>query len=232
MKKEVDFYNFPIELLRGVFSGETPKDEFLMNILKFHIYGKYLEMPYAEFDETAQQRFSRCAKFWECPLPNEIVHSFFEDAETIYNSLAHSRVKTGISISIFWQFLKDYKTEMEWNCLLAILALKSLVMQRMYCKSTNNSFFARMNGFATINEYLENGRCELKEHRRRNLFIELQTNWNLKYYARHIDGFYFSFRISKEKLMKIAEDKKMENKKKRLQNQEKELLEKLRNQKI
>ena len=230
MNKEVEFYNFPIVLLRGVFSGETCKDEFLLNILKFHIYKKYLEMPYAEFDETARQRFSRCAKFWGCTIPSEIINPFFEDAETIYNSSAHSRVKTGIKISTFWEFMNEDKSELEWNSFLAFLALKSIILFGKFRQSTNDMLFARMNGFATVSEYLENGRCELKEFRRKKLIDNLEVNWNLKYYARQIRGFYFGFDISLKELITIVESKRAGSKKKKIDEEKKRILQEIRNQ--
>lgn len=228
MTKKVDFYNFPIELLQGVFSGKQSEVEFLLNILKFHIFKKYLELPDSEFEQTEEQRFSRCAQMWGFLIPRELLEEFFNDAESLYYSLDHSKVKTGISIATFKEYFNNSKTEFEWNCLIAFLALKSILLFGKSRKSTNDMLFARMNGFATINEYVENGRCELKRFRRQRVITELETNWNLKYYAMQTHGFYFGFEISLEQLMIIAETKKDENKKRILDEKKKKILEQIR----
>ena len=230
MKKEVEFYNFPIELMQGVFSGETPRDKFLINILKFHIYKNHLGLPDSEFEETEKQRFLRCSDFWRCDIPAKILDGFHEDAETLYNSLEHSKVTTGINLKTFWEYYKMSKTDFEWRCLILFLALKSIISVGNYRKSTNDALFSRANGFATIEDYVNSGRFELKEFRRQKVITELELNWNLKYYSRQVRGFYFSFKLSLRELMQIAESKRTESKKKKLDNEKKNILQEIREQ--
>ena len=122
------------------------------------------------------------------------------------------------------------KTDFEWRCLILFLALKSIISVGNYRKSTNDALFSPANGFATIDDYVNSGRFELKEFRRQKVITELELNWNLKYYSRQVRGFYFSFKLSLRELMQIAESKRTESKKKKLDNEKKNILQEIREQ--
>ncbi len=119
---------------------------------------------------------------------------------------------TGMKQETFWDYYKNPKTDFEHACLLAYLAMKSIVGKNRYKKTTNIFIWSRMAGNAKA---VEDEGClpvELKKFFTRYQFdkikLTLEADWHLSYYSAHTRGLYISFRLSKKELVKNAEDKK------------------------
>lgn len=120
------YFKFPIELLQGVILDEKEKTKFLNEALYYSIYAFSKELEdkndYGEYDI---QRFEKAAKFLEIRLGN--LEKAFEIAESVYFDHDTSKCFVNLSKDIFWQFYKEEKSDFDWHCLLAFLALKSII---------------------------------------------------------------------------------------------------------
>src|SRR5690242_7142518 len=131
------FFNFPIQMMQGVLEGWKEKDEFLRDILYFHIENHAQKIEdHNEYEETEEQRFKRSAEFWGVKMSGNIERSYERGAELL-EEFEKSKVFVGISTEIFWNFYQNEKTQFEWECLVAFLALKSILGKKTFCKSNN-----------------------------------------------------------------------------------------------
>ena len=84
-----------------------------------------------------------------------------------------------------------------------------------------------MSGKSNKNEFLQAPDFEFTEYKRNKIINKLQLDWGLKYYSRYTRGFYFSFKMSLEKLITIAESKRQSTRLKELKDKKKEILKKI-----
>ena len=118
------FFNFPIQMMQGVLEGWKDKDEFLRDLLYYHIqsHAEKLE-DLNEYEETEEQRFKRSAEFWGVKMSGNIERSYERGAELL-EEFEKSKVFVGISTEIFWNFYQNEKTQFEWECLVAFFSVK------------------------------------------------------------------------------------------------------------
>ena len=210
------FFNFPIMMMQGVLEGWKDKKEFLKDVLYFHIENHAQKIEdLNEYEETEVQRFKRSAEFWGVKMSGNIERSYERGAELIAE-FETSKVFVGISTEIFWNFYNENKTDFEWECLAAFLALKSILGNKTFCKSNNGLLYARMSGY----ESADVNSITLSRFHRDKIIQELEDNWNLKYYSRYTKGFYFGFDIGINDLVFEAE-KRRKSTKEKLRNDEK-----------
>lgn len=119
---------------------------------------------------------------------------------------------TGMKQKMFWDYWKNTKTDFEHACLLAYLAMKSII-GKSGCKKTTNIFiWSRMAGNVQAVKDVGDLPVELQRFFTRYQFdkikLNLEKDWNLSYYSNHTRGLYISFRLSKKELVKYAEDRK------------------------
>lgn len=221
------YFNFPIILLQGVCKGDDSKrNDFLKNLLYYHIAKHSEKLPFISNEESEEQRFQRSASFWNVDLKGNLSEKV-KQGFNLLESFKDSKVFIGIKTEIFWEFYKNHKTDFEWHLLITYLSLKSILGQKKYCKSNNALLYSRMEGNESKQGLNDLG---FTEYYRTKLINKLESDWNLKYYSRYTRGFYFGFDIDLEKLIFSAENLKEENKKKLLQDEKKKILEKWKNQ--
>lgn len=222
------YLNFPIQLLQG-FMIDTGKEN-LNNIVDYVIYKRALNLEFG----TNIEKIKTSADFYNMTLRNN--KKTLENGKNLYNSISENSPKVGLSISIFWDFYKNEKTEFDKVCLLGFLAIKSILGNKSYCKVTNLYLWARMDGKTnTIDEVSELSN-EIRKYANRyqteNIKNELILNWHLIYYSRYTRGFYVSLKMSLEDLIFEAEKKRKsikDKQQKQLQNEAlKKVLERLK----
>ena len=210
------YFNFPIQLL----------DDFLLNsnkvlndICDYAIYAQFLKMEYG----NKLEKLKACEKYFNLKLGNST--DSYLNGKQLHEKNEKYLVKVGINLSIFWDFFKNHKSEFEKICLLAFLAIKSILQQKAYCKIDNRFLFARMSGrsksceFVDLPEYLKK---YTKPYQARKIKSELVDNWRLVTYSHYTRGFYVSFKLKLEELVFQAEKRrkstieKEKNKKKKL----------------
>lgn len=210
------YFNFPIQMMQGVLEGWKDKKEFLKDVLYLHIQnhaGRLEDLN--EYEETEVQRFKRSAEFWGVEMQG-CVESRCQRGESLLCEFEDAKVYVGISTDIFWSFYNENKTDFEWECLVAFLALKSILGKKTYCKTNNGLLYARMSGHDSLND----GSITLSRFHRDKIICELENNWGLKYYSRYTKGFYFGFDIGINDLVFEAE-KRRKSTKEKLRNDEK-----------
>lgn len=215
------FYNFPIMMMQGVLEGWKEKDEFLKDILYFHIanHAQKLE-DLNEFEETEVQRFKRSAEFWGVSMSGNIERSQLRGAELL-DEFEKSKVFVGISSEVFWNFYQNDKTQFEWECLAAFLALKSILGNKTFCKSNNALLYARMSGNESVKDLHS---LSFSRFHRDKIILKLELEWNVKYYSRYTKGFYFGIDTTLQDLIFYAEDKRESFKANELKKSKSEIL--------
>ena len=218
---EQRFFNFPIMMMQGVLEGWKEKDEFLRDILYFHIENHAQKIEdLNEYEETEVQRFKRSAEFWGVKMSGNIERSYERGAELL-EEFEKSKVFVGISTDVFWNFYQNEKTQFEWECLAAFLALKSILGNKTFCKTNNALLFARMSGNESVKDLHS---LTLSRFHRDKIILKLEIEWNLKYYSRYTKGFYFGIDTTLQDLIFFAEDRRESFKAKELKKSKAEIL--------
>lgn len=218
MSKE-KYFNFPIQLLTG-FITDTRKT--LDNIVSYSVYENSLKLELG----TEEDKMKASAKGFDLSLNNP--KKSLDSGKYLYNSISHNSPRTGLSVSMFLDFYQNEQTEFEKVCLLAFLAIKSIIGNKAYCKVTNLYLWARMDGKTTTIETHEDLTPEVMKYANRyqteNIKNELILNWSLIYYSRYTRGFYVSYKLSLEDLIFEAEKKRKSTKEKQQDLLQKEAL--------
>jgi len=192
-------YNFPISMLRD-FMKYT--DNTLDNILDFCIWQTYKQCK--DIDTTKETLGISIGSNVDDVLRN---------GKGLYNRHADNGYPwTGISHDLFWSYMRKGRSGFDKACLLAFLAIKSLIGQKPYYKLTNQSIlFKRMAG------YKESDNIKLPKeiayfttrYRFDKIKLELKENWNIVIYASYMRGMYLSTSLTLDELALQAEKNKL-----------------------
>lgn len=210
-----NYFNFPIVLIQG-FMNDTRKC--LTDIFDYCIY----EFSKGNSDEETRAFFRIASYGNKEKTMNHGKELYFRIKNEAY---------TGLAVSLFWQYYNDYKTDLDKITLLAFLAIKSIVGNRVCCKVTNqNLIYCRMAGFTNIQKLLPK---EIAEYCTRWKFEKIKTDlkeyYNVSFYAYHTRGQYISTKVDFKTLCRIAEEQKMKGRMARQRKSEKEAREQVRN---
>lgn len=205
------YFNFPIQILKDFLLHDK---KCLKDILYYAIYAHSLKLE----GKNPLQKFTNSSSYFGVKLGD--IEYAFGQGEELYESISLNAPKTGIERGIYWDFHDNEKTEFEKMCLLAFLALKSILGAKPYTKVTNLYLWARMDGKSnTVKETSElSNEIKAIANRYRTDLVktELQNNWGLKMYSRYTRGFYISFTIELTELIFQAEKKRKSRKDKEL----------------
>ena len=219
MGNDTKYFNFPITLLNG-FMMETT--ESLNKILYYSLYAHAQKLELG--DETDRVRAAE--HYYGVSLGN--FDRALRIGKELYNSIDIKAPKVGINKDIYFDFYKNDKSEFEKACLLAHLAIKSIVQNKAYCKITNLFLLSRMDGNShSVAEKYELSDDIIKyanEYQLKKIKYELVDNWNLKTYARYTRGFYVSFSLEYKELVYQAEKRRKSTKIKQLKKKQDEAL--------
>jgi hypothetical protein len=223
MKTEEDYFNFPIQLLGG-FMVDHKKA--LNAILCYAVFAGTLKLEFG----TELEKFESSADFLKVSMGS--MKFKLLNGKKQYNSLPPNSPKVGLSTSVFWSYLEEDKTDFEKACLLAFLAIKSIVGRKEYCRTTNALILSRMDGrvksISDISELSDEIYFFSNRYQLTKIINELKCNWNLFYYAKGIRGSYVSFKIDFESLIRIAENARETTKLKQAKALENEIIKKVK----
>ena len=218
-EKNNKYFNFPIQLLEGFMVNSN---NVLNNISNYAIYENSLKLEHG----TALQKIKDSASFYGMKLGS--VKNTLDNGKLLYDSLPTTSPKTGLSLSIFWDFYKNDKTEFDKVCLLAFLGIKSIIGRKPYCKTTNLYLWARMDGKPKAIDWTSELSDEVKkyanEYQTKKIKTALRNSWGLVHYARYTYGFYVSFILDLKQLITEAEKRRISTKEKQHKEHEKQLL--------
>ncbi len=202
MNKE-KYLNFPIQLLAG-FLVEPHK--VLSDIINYAIYVNSLPLEFG----TEIQKMKASAKTYGINMGDYA--AALKNGKLLYESIATKSPKAGINKTMFFDFYNNEKTEFDKVCLLAFLAIKSILGTKSYCKVTNAYLWARMDGktntILDISELSNELRKYANRYQTENIKNELIFNWHLIYYSHFTRGFYVSLKMSLEDLIFEAEKRR------------------------
>lgn len=221
------YLNFPIFLIEDLM---IDKDRALKNILYCGIYSHSLK-----FDKGDDyEKFLSSAKYYNTLLGGDkrAKQKKFETGRDLYNKYISYPI-TGLNIEIFWDYYKNDKTEFEVICLVAYLALKSIIGRKPYCKVTNGYLWARMCGFRhsidDVNQLLPHIKKYANEYQTVKIKKTLRDDWGMRTYSRYTRGFYISFTIELDSLVFEAEKRRKITKEKQYRELEKIAIQKAMN---
>lgn len=174
------------------------------------------------------QRLRLAEKKFEVITGN--VNRSIERGKELVNRYNYSKAPfSNISSEIWFEYYKKEKTEWEQIMLLAYLAVRSIIGEKGYCKITNDFLFARMCGLRTkiknkkeLNKIVQKYYTEYYKNKIRN---ELELSWHLKTYNGR--GYYASFDMEYEDLIREIKVNSKKNKMKSLARQKKEIAKKI-----
>lgn len=221
---EEKYFNFPIQLLEGFMKNETKN--ILNNISDYVIYEDSLKLHHG----SALERIITCASQYGIKLGNN--KRTLKNGTELYNSVPLNSPRAGIKLSIWWDFYNNEKSEFDKISLLGFLAIKSILgRKKSYCKITNLYFWARMDGKVNaVNDVYELSwevRKYANEYQTKKIKTSLKLNWGLITYSRYCRGFYVSYKLTLENLIREAEKRRASIKEKQYKNMEKELVKKV-----
>jgi len=218
---DVRYFNFPVVLLQDFM---TDTGACLTKIMYYSLYSHTLRLD--QGDEM--EKFQCAIDYYNVPLSS--TGGLFFDAQEIYEFMPDKTPMTGINLDVFMRFFLNKKTDFEKITLLGFLAIKSILGDKSYCKITNAFWLSRMDGFAKTcdTELLTDAVKRYSgEYMTKKIKNELKDHWGLKSYSRYTRGFYVSFNMTLENLIKTAEADRTARKEKQKRLEEKALVQKV-----
>lgn len=122
----------------------------------------------------------------------------------------------GINSKMLFDYMNNPKVEYEIAVFLGFLALKSIIGNKSFIRTTNEFMIARMGGYARISDMPDPLPQPLSKYTTRRMLdkikLDLQHDWNINYYPSR--GFYVSMdhKFTLDKLALAAEKKASVNK--------------------
>src|ERR1035437_2016288 len=133
---DVKYLNAPIGLYKGFIDNSN---KCLDNVFDYAIYQHSLKLT-----GTQPVRFNTACEWYGVTSGNN--SKSIANGKELNESIHNKSPKVGISLKMFWEFFGSDKSEFEKVCLLAHLAIKSILKDKSYFKLTNNYWLARMDG--------------------------------------------------------------------------------------
>ena len=135
-----------------------------------------------------------------------------KEGEWLYDLYGKEKVKVGINTDIFSDFKNNPKSPHEDVCLLAYLALRSILKDKPFCKITNLYWLSRMDGnthaFDEVGKLSDPVKKYSNEYQLNKIKFSLVDAWNLVHYGRYTRGFYISFKLELNDLVYLVEKKR------------------------
>lgn len=195
------YMNFPVQLLKGFLLDST---KVLKNIRDYAFYVYSMDMEFES--KTEAMEFSR--KYFNIDIDDP--KESWDNGRHLHEINKESPV-TGLNTTLYLLYLNNEKSNFEKVCLLAHLALKSIIQNKTYVKLDNLYLFSRMDGNSKSiddeNSLSNELRPYFKRYQRDKIIKELRDSWGLSYYSKRNRGFYISFKLGEKKLGKLISKK-------------------------
>lgn len=213
------YFNFPVQLLEGFMVDDK---KVLNNICDFAIYENSLKLNHG----TELQKIKESSSFYKVDLADN--KRSLDNGLMLYDSIPSKSPYVGLSLSIFWDFYNNDKSEFDKICFLAFLGIKSILGNKAFCKTTNNYWLSRMDGKQNqINDNLQlsdHVKKYANDYQTGKIKKALRNDWGLITYSRYCRGFYVSFKQTLEELIYEAEKRRKSAVEKQYKAKEKEAL--------
>ena len=194
-KTEDRYYNAPIEILKGFL--DNPNDV----LQRIKHYGMY-DYSRKRSDTPDEWRTTSSGNFYEDMRYNSEDHRMGKNLAEMY---LNSKVFFGLNREIYEDFYRNQeKEEFDYVCLLAFLAIKSIINTDSYKRMTKLYVLSRMSGLAKsctdISELPDNIRCWETRYKFNLIKSKLETDWHASFYSYKMRGFSVSFDLKLNKL--------------------------------
>jgi len=200
MATDSKFFNFPVQLMRYA----PDMSAFGNNVMDYCIYKHSLTL-----EGAAEKKMKDAAKYFGVTLGN--ISRSLRDGRELYDNMPTRPAMTGIGKDLLFEFYKEDKTDVEIATLIAFLAIKSIIGKKSYSRITTEYMLCRMAGYNSKQECKQLPDYLLKYSKRRGMDLlkyELQKSYGLKIYARYTRGFFVSFTLTLEELIREVEMKR------------------------
>nr|WP_298997239.1 hypothetical protein [uncultured Allomuricauda sp.] len=199
-RKKETYFNIPIPLLNGMMEN---KQKTMERILQYCTYKFSLEKDFIPCEIQAyEDAFEQLGGF-----QNGVADDFMQGME-LDNSLDERLPIAGLHKSVFWAFYDNQVTDFQLACLVAYLAVKSILGKQLYCKLNNRFLVSRMAGHVqTVEVDLlpKELRKYLGRYQSEKLRNELEANWGINTYGFRTRGFYVSIDLPMKSLIAQVE---------------------------
>ncbi len=189
------FFNAPVVLYVDFMKNSNIC---LNNVFDYAVYQHSLKLT-----GTKPARFMAALEWFNLTVGN--INTRIENGQELTDSILSNSPKVGISRTIWYDFIKNEKSDFDKICLLAYLAIKSIINDKPYFKLTNNYWLARMDGkscsIKSLDELSEEIRIYSTEYQLTKIKKALRDNWGLTYYGKNVRGFYVSNSLTIEQLV-------------------------------
>lgn len=190
MAIEKQFLNFPIQLLEGFMENPLVC---LDNIFCYGVISLIKNRKLSSIEEIRRK--------WKYKISKEDEHNILEKGKILYDKFKDENFPyTGIHFKTYLRYLKS-KTDQEYMCLLAFLALKSIIQTKPYQNTKNGFLYSRMVGSPRKTDNIPEKIKYWMEsrYRRDKVFLLLEQSFHFvrTYKAR---GITYSFSLTKEAL--------------------------------
>jgi len=216
IKEESVYYNFPVSLLGELldYTSET-----FQKILAWATYD-YIKNHEVEGEHGYNTLQGETG--WKSikPAVEALQYSYTENmvqwhkyCGEIYKNYKGAR--TGLSQSQYWELRECFSSMLDEEKVvwLAFLAVKSILGNKVHCKTNDFLLFARMNGLSSA--YSSDTELKEKSHpvpasfytrrKRETLRRILADKFHMAIYSNHDRGYYISTKLSLNKLAEVVE---------------------------
>jgi hypothetical protein len=218
MREEEKYFNVPVQLFNG-FMDDSKKC--LNSVFDYAIYQHSLKLT-----GTQAERLKAACKWYVVQAGNN--SKTIADGKELTENTPENSPKVGLSLSMFWDFYNNDKSDFDKICLLGYLAIKSILQKKPYWKLDNKFWLSRMDGkVKAVAEFDEISESILKyssEYQTKKIKTELRNNWGLVAYGRYTRGFYVSYSLTIDQLVFEAEKRRKSTIDKQHKQAEKEAL--------
>jgi len=211
------YFNFPVPLMQA--SPNIKK--FCNDVIDYCIYRHSLSL-------NGSNAIKDAAHYFGVTLGN--ISKTARNGEQLYDSLPLNSAMTGINSNLLFEFYQEYKSDHEIAVLMAFLAIKSILGKKSYTRITTDFLLCRMAGFVSKKELTELPdylKTYCKRRSMNNIKLDLQKSYGLKIYGRYTRGFFVSFKLTFEELIKEVEMKRKRYYEKQIKDQQSEAVKKV-----
>ncbi|WP_162419231.1 hypothetical protein [Cyclobacterium roseum] len=236
--REDRYINFPIQLLKGFLKGVqgSRSDKKYLHVLQsaayFAAYKQASKMELGDYGERMDSAVTYLGVDGdlggeEAYLKGRRISDYVDQM-----SFGKRPAMTGMKVSVLQRYKYEHVSERQVVCLLGYLALKSIIGNKAYSKTTNQFWLSRMAGEikAIEADILSDIAPEVSEMNTRRKLERLRNDlidgWGLSYYGKATRGFYVSFSMPLEDLIFQVEKKRKATKEKARKIRENEAIKK------
>lgn len=209
-RKKETYFNIPVPLWQGMLNDKKTTME---NIFQYCAYRFSLEKDFIPCEIMAHEESFEQLGGFQNGIPDDCLRGM-----ELYDSLDERLPLAGLHRSVFWNFYNNQVNDFQLACLVAYLAVKSILGKQLYCKLNNRFLVSRMAGHVHTVELdfiPKELRKYLGRYQSEKLRNELEANWGINTYGFRTRGFYASIDLPMKSLITQVE----KNRKSRVEKQ-------------